>query len=344
MQDGYGREIDYLRISITDKCNLRCKYCMPTDIDSVPMSRILSFEEIASVVREAACLGINRIKITGGEPLIRRNCCTLIKMLKQIDGISQVTITTNGLLLCEYIDELIDAGIDGINISIDTLDKERYKHLTGYDKLDLVLEGLDAVIKSGIACKINAVSVDWPEFYKSDMAERPMDYTCEDILTDANALIGFTKEIPVDVRFIEMMPIGSGRGFPGISHDVLIPAIMNRYKDMSVDRESHGNGPAVYYRLPGHKGGVGFISALHGEFCDNCNRIRLTTQGHLKSCLCFDSGINLRDIIRSSFSEEEKKSALRSDIKRAILCKPKSHCFMEEEKISEKHPMNSIGG
>ncbi len=323
MRDRFGREIDYLRISITDKCNLRCRYCMPGDIESLPMKEILTYEEITSIASAASELGIRSIKITGGEPLVRRGCCKLVKMLKDIQGIDEVTITTNGVLLADHLDELINAGIDGINISLDTLDRDRYRDLTGYDELDRVMTGVERVLDAGIRVKINSVSVDWPDIFD---------------------LVDKTREKKIDVRFIEMMPIGAGKGFPAISHDVLIPAITDRYPGIVRDTDRHGNGPSVYYKIPGYKGSVGFISALHGPYCHSCNRIRLTSQGYLKSCLCYDTGVDLKSIVRSDLSDEEIKEALRLGIEECILCKPKKHSFIDEDRISEKHAMSAIGG
>lgn len=335
MRDRYGREIDYLRISVTDKCNLRCKYCMPGDIESIPMGKILSFEEIAYIAGRAAELGISRLRITGGEPLVRKDCCTLIKMLKSLPGIEQVMLTTNGVVLEKHIDELLNAGVDGINISIDTLDRDRFRSVTGADGLSDVLNGLSAALSKGIKVRINAVSVDWDRYHK-DM--------CSDPYEDAWSLIDLAREKPVDVRFIEMMPIGYGKGFPAIPHDILIPAIKERFGDMIPEESRRGNGPAKYYRIPGYKGSIGFISAVHGKFCDSCNRIRLTSKGYLKSCLSYDTGVDLMDIIRSDMTDDEKRDAVLAGIEKAILCKPASHSFTKEENISEKHAMSAIGG
>ena len=329
MLDGYGREIDYLRISVTDKCNLRCRYCMPHDIASVPMSEILTFEEIGEVVSAASALGIKKIKLTGGEPLRRRDLGSLVRMIARTGGIEQVTLTTNGILLLKYIDELKAAGIAGINVSIDTFDRERYKMLTGHDELNAVSEGIRAVTDAGIPLKLNAVSID------------PGG---NDRFSDVTALIEYAGDKGIDIRFIELMPIGYGKDFRGIPHDVLIPAVMDRYNGLVRDEENHGNGPAVYYRMPGRKGSIGFISAIHGPFCDSCNRIRLTTMGFLKSCLCYDDGSDLKALLRGTIPAGEREKALRTAIKEVILCKPKSHCFITEENISEKNPMSRIGG
>ncbi len=339
MQDQYGREIDYFRISITDKCNLRCKYCMPEAIPSVPMSEILSFEEIEEIVTQAASCGIHRIKITGGEPLIRQDCIHLIRRLKKVPGIRQVTLTTNGVLLEKYLGELCDAGINAVNISMDTTDPKRYCLITGDDKLSQVLRGLHLAVNAGLKVKINAVSVDWNRYSGIEQKDRSREP-----FRDAFDLIALAKDEAVDVRFIEMMPIGFGKGFASLSHGELIPAVRGRYRDMVLDEAPHGNGPAVYYKIPGFRGSIGFISSIHGSFCQSCNRIRLTTQGYLKSCLCYGNGVDLKPVIRGELFGKEKEEALRAGIERAILCKPESHCFGEEGKISEKHGMSEIGG
>ena len=337
MKDRYNREIDYLRISVTDRCNLRCLYCMPEDIDTIPMKEILTFEEIALIAAEASRIGISKIKITGGEPLVRKNVCYLVRMLKDIPGIEQVTLTTNGLLLAKYLEELINAGTDSINISLDTTDPDRYRRITGHDKLGEVLEGLDMAVKCNIPVKINAVSVDWDKYFgKKEEGEAG-------IPGDLKALIGLAEDQPVDVRFIELMPIGYGKDLPGIPHDKLIPRIKALYDGMTAAGRS-GNGPAVYYNISGYIGRIGFISAIHGKFCDECNRIRLTSKGYLKSCLCYDTGVDIKSIIRQDASGAEKKERLASAILQCILSKPDSHSFTQEEKITEKLTMSAIGG
>lgn len=324
MLDSYGRTIDYMRISITDRCNLRCKYCMPDGIVWVPMSQILTLEEILSVASCGASLGIRHIKVTGGEPLVRKDCSYLVKMLKQIPGIEKVTITTNGILLGQYLEELTEAGIDGINISLDTTDRNQYREITGQDGLELVMESLKKASKLDIPVKINAVSLD----LGADWAE----------------VLKLAADYPVDVRFIEMMPIGFGKQFPAISHEVLLKEIEKRYPGMEKDVRAHGFGPAVYYRIPGFLGSVGFISAIHGKFCDSCNRIRLTSQGYLKTCLCYEDGVDLRPVLRSGRPEEEKNRELRLAMEQAVFQKPGAHCFERPGQITEAHGMSAIGG
>ena len=339
MEDSFGRKIEYLRLSVTDRCNLRCRYCMPDGIRLTPMSEILTYEEMVKVAEAAAGLGISKLKITGGEPLVRRGLSSLISMLKAVRGIEEVTLTTNGVLLCEQINELAAAGIDGINISLDTLDRESYRVMTGFDCLEQVLEGLDKVIEQGIQVKINAVSADWRKI-AAGTSENEGPAVSRELIS----LTELGRDRQVDVRFIELMPIGSGRGFPGLPHDILIPEIKKHYSGMEEDKSRHGNGPAVYYRIPGFKGCVGFISAIHGRFCDRCNRIRLTSKGFLKSCLCFDTGADLKEILRSGMKEELKLKSLRERIEEVIFSKPVSHSFTDEESITEKKAMSAIGG
>lgn len=330
MQDGFGRTIDYMRISITDRCNLRCRYCMPEQIETVAMSEILTYEEITTVVREAAEIGITRVKITGGEPLVRRDASRLIGMLKDVPGIREVTLTTNGILLSEQLEELIQAGVDSINISLDTLDPERYHQITGFDCLDRVKAGLDAALASGVPVKINAVSLK---------------------REDVEPLVALTKERPLDVRFIELMPIGMGKGFRGLPHDELIPWIKEQFAEgqdpesgLHPDETRHGNGPAVYYRIPGYRGSIGFISAIHGKFCDSCNRIRLTSQGFLKSCLCYDTGVDVKGVLRDSLPDEKRRVGVRNCLEKCIMSKPGAHSFLHMEQVSEQHTMSAIGG
>ena len=325
MKDQFGRTIDYLRISVTDRCNLRCRYCMPEGIDLVPMENLLTLEEIVLAARAAAGLGIRHIKLTGGEPLVRKGLPALVRMLKSTEGIEKVTLTTNGTLLGKLLPELLDAGIDAVNISMDTLDREMYRQITGTDALETVLSSIDAALDAGIPTKVNAVSLDLGE---------------KTVLS----LIDLIRERPLDVRFIEMMPIGFGRDFPVVSHKKLLERILELHPDMVEDRTVHGFGPAVYYRIPGYRGSIGLISAIHGKFCSSCNRVRLTSQGYLKTCLCFQNGADLRTIIRSEKSDSEKESLLKETIRRAVFLKPQAHCFEDREKITEAANMNAIGG
>ncbi len=327
MRDRKGRNIDYMRISITDRCNLRCRYCMPEGAKYLPMEKILTYEEIQTVVRQAAGLGIRYIKITGGEPLVRKGCCGLIGELKKIPGIEKVTITTNGVLLGEHLKPLIEAGLDGVNISLDTLDRERYQQITGGGCLDTVYESVAKAVASGLHVKINAVS----------LALRGYENDWQD-------LVRLAEYAPLDIRFIEMMPIGYGRNFPGLDHRELLRRLKGRYPGLEKDGQVHGSGPAVYYKIPGYMGSVGFISAIHGKFCEDCNRVRLTSQGYLKTCLCFEDGADLRRILRTGSDSGEMEARLRETMRRAIYRKPKAHCFESADRMTEQRAMVMIGG
>lgn len=321
MIDQYGRTIDYMRVSITDRCNLRCKYCMPEDIEWLPMDEILTLEEIADICRQAAMLGIRKIKVTGGEPLVRKGCIDLIKMLKSLPGIEQVTLTTNGVLLAPCAKALFENGLDAVNVSLDTLDAEKYARITGFHALEDVLNGIEEMTKYSVPLKINAVlqhgrnEDDWQQ------------------------LIEFARERAIDVRFIEMMPIGYGKDFEPVSNTVLLQKLRDFYGMMEPDKRSHGNGPAVYYRIPGFQGSIGFISAVHGKFCSQCNRIRLTSTGQIKPCLCYGRSISIKEAVRSGDKKEMEQLLMQ-----AVISKPDGHCFDNPATITEKQEMAKIGG
>ena len=323
MKDQYGRTIEYMRVSITDRCNLRCKYCMPDGCDKVSMSQILTYEEIERICRAAAGLGIRKIKITGGEPFVRLGCTDLMRDIKAIAGIDEVTVTTNGQNLDQYIDELKEIGISGINISLDTLDPDKFRYITGGGELARTLKSVDIAAASGIRTKVNFVAQkDFNENEIIDFAE-----------------MAWAKGI--DVRYIELMPIGAGDPDRGISNKAILSKLKERWPDLEPDERTHGNGPAVYYRRAGEAGSVGFISAMHGIFCSSCNRIRLTSQGQIKPCLCYENGTDLKPFLSQSDDE------LREALKEAIYSKPEAHCFTETEAkvgIREQRLMSQIGG
>jgi cyclic pyranopterin phosphate synthase len=323
--DLYGRNIDYLRISITDKCNFRCKYCMPEDkVDTLMSNEILTFDEIIKICKSASNLGIEKIKITGGEPLLRDDITDLIKFIKELPLVKNVTLTTNGAFLYDKIHELKNSGIDSINISLDTLIKEKFNHITRRNKFDEVIKGVKEAIKIGIKIKINCVPIKNFNF---------------DEITDI-ALI--SKDKNIDVRFIEMMPIGLGGYFTGMSNREMLDILEKEYGKFSRLESANGNGPASYYKNEQFKGHIGVISAVSNEFCENCNRIRITADGLLKPCLCYGTGINLKSLIRNGISDEELTNA----IKVGILSKPEKHEFNEEKKSSniEIKKMSQIGG
>ena len=324
MIDAHGRRIDYMRISLTDRCNLRCHYCTPEEIISIGHEEILRFEEILEICRHAVTLGITKFKVTGGEPLVRKGCISFLRNLKNIPGVEQVTITTNGVLLKECLSELEEIGIDGINISLDTLNPQTYQSVTRRDEFHRVWDAVLAAEASNICTKINCVllkGVNDHEFF--DLAELARDYH-------------------LNVRFIEIMPIGYGKGLEGFNKDDLLQLISEKYPDYQVEHKTLGNGPASYITIPGFKGSIGFIDAIHGKFCDKCNRVRLTSDGILKLCLYYENGIDLKKLLRNGASEEEVLEAMR----KTIYKKPSEHQFhlIAKEGFAESKKMSQIGG
>ncbi|MCI8269628.1 MAG: GTP 3',8-cyclase MoaA [Lachnospiraceae bacterium] len=346
VKDIHGRNIDYMRISITDRCNLRCKYCMPEGIDCVKRWEILSLEEIREIVACGASLGIRHIKITGGEPLVRKDCCHLVELLKSVSGIETVTITTNGVLLEPYLKPLLKAGIDGINISLDTLERNLYQEITGQDQLDQVLKAIRQAVDYGILVKVNAVAAKFREEKGSEAG-------------NWRGLVELARRLPVHVRFIEMMPVGYGKSFQSTDPKMLLEEIRREYPGLKKDERMHGFGPAVYYRIPGFLGSIGVIRAMHGKFCGECNRVRLTSQGFLKGCLCYEDGVDLRALLRDGAempeqdkhyqwikreNEAEIQRRLKEAMRRVIWEKPAAHCFERPERMTERRGMSAIGG
>lgn len=323
MLDRYGRVINYLRISVTDRCNLRCCYCMPEGVQDVGMKNILTFEEIWEIVRAGVSLGITHIRITGGEPLVRKGCVDLIRGIREIPGVETITMTTNGVLLGNYGKQLKEAGVDGVNISLDTLDPEEFYKITGKRELQEVLAGIRAAKTAGLPVKLNAVN-------RKELDPIP--------------LVRYAQEENLPLRFIEMMPVGYGKKYVGRSNEELretLEAVCGKAECMTNREELSrmGSGPAVYYQFSDLKVPVGFISAIHGKFCDTCNRVRLTAEGYLKLCLCYDEGEDLRRVLR-----EGEKENLRTIMEQTIFRKPAAHCFEHPAEMAETHEMVKIGG
>ena len=323
MLDQYGRSIDYLRISVTDRCNLRCRYCMPEPVDAVQHADILRYEEILRICRAAIELGITKFKVTGGEPLVRAGCTEFIAELKKQPGTQQVTLTTNGLLLEKNLDALADAGLDGVNISLDTTDNTRFQRITGYtgNGADTLLRVLEECCAKGLKTKINAVLLEETE-------------------EDAPELAAIAEELPVDVRFIELMPIGFGTAMRRVSPDDILSALRKRWPDLAPTDERRGNGPAHYYKSDLLLGRIGFRDAVSHKFCADCNRVRLTSTGQLKPCLCYADSADLRALIRGGCTDGELKEALRA----SVYAKPRAHCFDTGAAVTERHAMSQIGG
>lgn len=322
MLDAFGREIRYLRLSITDRCNLRCRYCMPNEgVPPTAHDDLLRYEELLRVAETAVSLGIDRFKVTGGEPLVRRGCTGFIRALKALRGVRQVTLTTNGLLFPPLLDELCAARLDGVNISLDTLDNTQYQHLTR--RTHTADEVLDAVrlCAARLPTKVNAVLL-------SETADQLIP------------LAELTQTLPVDVRFIERMPLGTVQTGQATTAAAALYRLRARWPQLKPISEPRGNGPARYFRAPELRGCIGLIDAVSHGFCDRCNRLRLTSTGLLKPCLCYEQGVELRPLLRGGADDATLRDAMRE----AILQKPAAHCFNQRENITEHKSMNQIGG
>lgn len=339
LEDGFCRVIDYLRLSVTDRCNLRCVYCMPQNgIFQYRHSDILSYEEITKIVALAAGLGVRKVRLTGGEPLTRKNISFLISSIRKIRGIEDISMTTNGVLLEKFASEIASAGLDRVNISIDSFKPERYREITRGGDLDNVLKGLNAADKAGLKpIKINMV---------------PIRGVNDDEITDFARI---TLNTEYQVRFIECMPSGAadfwrpGKYIPTNE----IKGIIETISPLTPVRVRK-NGPSKYFRLNNAKGVVGFISALTHHFCEDCNRLRLTADGKLRPCLFSETEIDLCSALRSGLPDAEIERLL----KLSIEIKPKGHSMgcQDSEVRSQnkempyiashflKRPMSKIGG
>ena len=323
MKDRYGRTIEYLRISVTDRCNLRCLHCMPEEgVTLMRHGDILSYEEIAAVAAEAAKLGIRRIRLTGGEPLVRPQLHKLAGMLKAVPGIEAVVLTTNAVLLKEQLPALLEAGLDGVNVSLNAMDREAYLAFTGRDEFGRAMEGLQAALDCPeLKVKVNCVPTEGRE---------------EQLLK----LASIARDTRAAVRFIELMPIGMGSRVKGIAKEDLLNLLSDRFgQPVPAGSADKIQGPAEYIRFPGFQSDIGFISAISSCFCEKCNRIRLTADGKLKSCLAFPAGEDVRAILRNGADPQELQNA----VIRCIENKPEHHSF-GSSKTEEDRLMSQIGG
>ncbi len=324
MQDKLNRRIDYIRISLTDHCNLRCCYCMPeTAKDFLTQAQLMTCEEILTITKLMARNGIKKVKLTGGEPMLREDLADIVRAIRSIPQIEQVTLTTNGVLLREQMKELAKAGISSINISLDTRDPEAFKKITRRDLYDQVWQGiLEALSYPEIDLKINMV---------------PFDSNKENILGMAE----LAREEKLAVRFIEMMPIGYGVNYQLFDEDTIKGILEEAYGKLHPFSRTIGNGPAKYYELEGFVGKIGFISAVSHKFCSDCNRIRLTSEGLLKTCLQYGGKLNLKELLRSGTSEDILEQLIREEVDQ----KPCGHHFYEKgTEKDEKKYFGVIGG
>lgn len=324
MRDSFGREIDYLRISLTERCNLRCLYCMP-DWNCKELNREnrnesreeITLEEIRELVQLFASLGIKKVRLTGGEPLLRKDILEIVNEISKTQGIEEVTLTTNGILLENMIENLEKAGIKRVNISLDTLDEYEYRKITRGGDIEKVLRAIEKCLNLGIKVKINCVITNFQN------------------LNSLEKLLELTIKSDIDLRFIEMMPIGYGKEYRGIDGKTLLHHITEIYELKNLNLLE---GTSRYYQIDGAMGRVGFINPMSQCFCGSCNKIRITSDMKLKPCLSSENRIDLREILASELSFCEKKNI----IEKIIYNRDEKNIF--NKKDSEKKNMNEIGG
>jgi cyclic pyranopterin phosphate synthase len=327
--DLFSRSISYLRVSVTDQCNLRCIYCTPREIgDKLPCGELLNYEELLRVIKLAVKLGIRKVRLTGGEPLVRKNIISFIRRLAAIPGLEDIRLTTNGVMLAKYAADLHDAGIRKLNISLDTMQRERFAKITGADRFDQVWQGINLAQSMGFSpVKLNMVAL------------RGIN---DDELVDF-ARLSLTHAL--QVRFIEFMPIGDATIW-GEERYISSEEIKERISvlgELAPVETARMDGPARIYRFrqaEQAKGSVGFISPISHKFCDHCNRLRLTSEGKLRSCLLSDKETDLKTILRAGGSDDDVKKALVQ----TILDKPKSHTLFEKDGFNCHGQMSRIGG
>jgi cyclic pyranopterin phosphate synthase len=328
--DAYNRPISYLRISVTDRCNLRCIYCMPEEgVPWRPHDEVLRYEEIEVVVHAAAELGISKVRLTGGEPLVRLGVVDLVHKISRIPGVDDLAMTSNGVLLARYAHDLANAGLHRVNISLDTLDAERFRQITRCGDLVDVLAGIEAARQVGLRpIKINTVVIrGMNDDEVVDLAARTLE-------------AGWWN-----IRFIELMPVGNGGLMPDQWERRVVTAQEVRRRveaelgDLVPAKMSAGGGPARYYRLPGAKGTIGFITPISEHFCYRCNRLRLTADGQLRACLLSDQEVDLRTSLRRGANVDQIKALIVDGINR----KPRRH-HLSEHVHPPGRAMSEIGG
>ena len=318
LKDQFNRKIDYLRISVTDRCNSRCQYCMPASgVDFKPHKEILSFEEIYNIAKVFVDLGVKKIRLTGGEPLVRKDIVKLVKKLSSIEGLEQITMTTNGLLLKKYAKELKAAGLTRVNVSIDSLDDKKYDRMTRGSSLKKVFAGIEAAKAVNLLpIKLNVVLIKG--FNDNEMKD----------------FVEITKDEAIDVRFIELMPLGHNLKW-ATEKFVSNMKVLEEIPELEKVKKKDQSSPADYYQIEGYRGRVGLINPISCKFCETCNRVRLTSTGHLKLCLHSDTEYDLKGIVNDY---EKLKGTIESIVKK----KPAAHHLDEKNYINKD--MYSIGG
>jgi cyclic pyranopterin phosphate synthase len=325
LTDGFLRRIDYLRVSVTDKCNLRCVYCMPqAGLPWLQRNEILQYGEIAAIVRAAAAVGVRSIRLTGGEPLVRPALNELVAMISEVDGIHDIALSTNGMLLEEQLDGLCAAGLSRVNVSLDTLRPDRFEAIARRPGLDRVLRGIDAALERGLGVKINCVVLGGQN---------------DDELADFAEL---TMRHAVAVRFIELMPV---RENVDLQRDAYVSSEetlerIGAVRALQPVGGPAGNGPARYFAFEGALGCVGVISPLSHDYCDRCNRVRLTADGKLRLCLFGDHAVDLRGPLRAGASQAALSDLLRA----AMAIKPERHRLRRGSAEAGLRAFSEIGG
>lgn len=325
LTDTFGRQHTYLRISLTERCNLRCQYCMPAEgVQLQPHDHILTFEEIERIARLFVGEGVHKIRLTGGEPLVRKDVDQLLKRIGQIEGLETFAITTNGLLVPKKIEMMHEAGINLMNISLDTLDPKKFEFITRRKGFDLVMRAIDLAIEYGYTpIKVNCVVMK--SFNENELAD----------------FVELTRDKPIEVRFIEYMPFDGNGWNDGrfLSYRDMIKTIEEKHP--TLERLQDGpNDTSKTYHVPGYKGRVGFITSMSDQFCASCNRLRITADGNLKVCLFGKAEVSLRDVMRSGGTDDD----LREVIEAAVLRKKAAHAGMYNLAEMENRPMILIGG
>ncbi|MCL2286962.1 MAG: GTP 3',8-cyclase MoaA [Firmicutes bacterium] len=319
MVDSFFRKIDYLRVSITDRCNLRCKYCVSDNFTRYPRQEILQYEEVLRLCTIMARLGVENFRVTGGEPLVRKGCAGFVQNLKAIPGAKNITLTTNGVLINNYIQDLAHARLDGLNISLDSVCKENYKNITGTDAFDSVWQALHKAVEYSIPTKINSVIIK--------------GVNSHEILSIAE----IAEKMPVSVRFIELMPTGANKDCKGVPSTEVLQVISAKYGPLTPCGFVNGSGPARYYGSKSLIGKIGFISPINHNFCQSCNRLRVSSTGFLRLCLHHNQGIDLKYLLRCGATDDEIKQAILT----AVYEKPQRHFLDSETNLQD---MSKIGG
>jgi GTP 3',8-cyclase len=328
--DTHGRQIRYVRISVTDRCTLRCQYCMPpSGVEWIPHERIMRYEEYLRIMGICVPRGVEKVRITGGEPLLRKGLTDFISCLSRMEGLRDISLTTNGVLLPSMAAGLKSAGLNRLNISLDTLDRERFLHITRVDAFDQVMDGIRAAVDAGFSpIKINVVAI---RGVNDD---------------EIPAFVSLAMRYDAEVRFIELMPLGCASRF-GDSEIISAPEIRGVIEDRfgPLEEEEYLSGPARVYRIPGAKGRIGLIGALsEGNFCGKCNRIRITASGHLRACLFSDSEVDLLGPMRQGITDEELQALIEEGVEKKALRHGICAGNPPGMEASRATTMNTLGG